>query len=105
MCPSIEDRSPMENKQLIKVLLIEDNPIDARLIRKMLYEDSEDSNVIFEYFHADQLSKGFDYLERARIDVILLDLGLADSQGMDTLRLIMSREHQIPIIVVTGLTD
>ena len=68
----------MKNKQLIKVLLIEDNPIDARLIRKMLYEDSEDSNVSFEFFHADRLSKGFDYLERERIDVILLDLGLAD---------------------------
>ena len=95
----------MKNKQLIKVLLIEDNPIDARLISKMLYEDSEDSNIISEFFHADRLSKGFDYLERERIDVILLDLGLADSQGMDTLRLILSREHQIPIIVVTGLTD
>ena len=92
----------MKNKQRINVLLIRTIRSYRRLIRKMLYEDS---NVIFEFFHADRLSKGFDYLERERIDVILLDLGLADSQGMDTRRLILSREHQIPIVVVTGLTD
>jgi len=66
---------------------------------------SEEGNAIFEFFHADQLSKGFECLERELIDVILLDLGLPDSHGMDTLSSILPRAHQIPIIVVTAMTD
>ena len=92
----------MKDRQRIKVLLIEDNSFSAKMIHKML---SADSNIIFEFFHADQLSKGFECLERELIDVILLDLGLPDSQGMDTLSSILPRAHQIPIIVVTAMTD
>ena len=90
------------NDMRIKVLLIEDNPGDARLIKEML---SEDSPTVFELVHADQLSKGFEYLEHDSVDIILLDLGLPDSQGIDTLHALLSKAHQIPIIVQTGLTD
>ena len=86
----------------ITVLLIEDNPGDARLIREMLLEDN---NIAFELIHADQLSNGLEYLKGADIDIILLDLGLPDSQGIDTLHAILSRVHHIPIIIQTGLSD
>ena len=91
----------MDDKR-IKVLLIEDNPGDARLIQEML---SEDGHHVFELVHADQLSKGFECLERGSVDVILLDLGLPDSQGIDTLNALLSKAQQISIIVQTGLAD
>jgi response regulator RpfG family c-di-GMP phosphodiesterase len=90
------------NDKRIKVLLIEDNPGDARLIQEML---SEDSHHVFELVHANQLSKGFECLEQSSVDVILLDLGLPDSQGIDTLNALLSKTQQISIIVQTGLAD
>lgn len=86
----------------IKVLLIEDSPGDARLIREMLLEDS---TIAFELVHTDQLSKGLECLKGDGVDVILLDLGLPDSQGIDTLHAILSRVHHIPIVIQTGLSD
>jgi len=90
------------NGKRIKVLLIEDNPGDVRLIREML---SEDSRNVFEIVHSDQLSKGLECLKGDGIDVILLDLGLPDSQGIDTLYAVLFNNNKIPIIVQTGLSD
>lgn len=86
----------------IKVLLIEDNPGDARLIREMLLEHT---NIVFELVHADQLAKGLECLNSYGVDVILLDLGLPDSQGIDSLHAMLSRAHHIPIVIQTGLSD
>ena len=90
------------NDKCNQVLLIEDNPGDARLIQDML---SEDNHNIFEVIHTTQLSKVFDYLKGDGIDVILLDLGLSDHQGIDTLHTILSKNKKIPIILQTGLCD
>ncbi|KQC09728.1 MAG: hypothetical protein APR62_13580 [Smithella sp. SDB] len=92
----------MNEKRCIRVLLIEDNPGDARLIREILFEDTD---ISFELLYADRLSKSIDCLDREHIDIILLDLGLPDSQGLDTLSTILSKAQHIPVIVETGLTD
>jgi diguanylate cyclase (GGDEF)-like protein/PAS domain S-box-containing protein len=86
----------------IRVLLIEDNPGDVRLIQEML---SEDSLNVFEIVNVDHLSKGLDCLKGDSFDIVLLDLGLPDSQGVDTLYCILSNNNRIPIIVQTGLSD
>ena len=65
----------------VKVLLIEDNPGDARLIREMLREVRDTR---FELECADRLSAGLERLRNGGIDIVLLDLGLPDSQGLDT---------------------
>jgi len=86
----------------IKVLLIEDNPGDARLIREML---KEKSYVTFDLVCADRLKAGVEQLTQGDIDLILLDLGLPDSNGLDTFVKLYTREPNLPIIVLTGLDD
>ena len=89
-------------KKSLKILLLEDNPGDARLINEYV---KESSLVNFSLTHIEQLSAGLEYLNQNSPDVILLDLGLPDSQGIDSLRSIVSQEPYIPVIVLTGLND
>ncbi|RPI18784.1 MAG: response regulator [Ignavibacteriae bacterium] len=87
---------------LIRLLLIEDNPGDARLIKEYL---SDVKNVKITFHFADRLSTGLDILENEFIDVILLDLKLPDSQGLESIQKIFSVIPNVPIIVLTGLND
>jgi len=89
------------NKKL-KILLIEDDPGDAHLIRKMLIESK---SACFELEHFDRLSKGLEHLVQMEIDLILLDLNLPDSQGLDTFVKAHAKAQVIPVIVLTGLED
>ena len=86
----------------LKVLLVEDNPGDFRLIDEML---KEVSSAKFELVWANRLSAGLEHLKQGIFDVLLLDLGLPDSQGFDTFEKIHDQASQIPIIVLTGLAD
>jgi two-component sensor histidine kinase/CheY-like chemotaxis protein len=91
----------MKGKQ-IKVLLIEDNPGDARFIQEML---GEKRSANFDLVCADKLQTGMEHLAKGDIDVVLLDLGLPDSQGLDTLIKIQAQAPEVPIVVFTGLND
>jgi len=86
----------------IKILLVEDNPGDARLIREMLAEEGEGQFVIT---HAERLGDAFHRLDEEHDDVILLDLSLPDSHGLDTFDGIHGRASEVPVIVLTGLDD
>ncbi|MBA4374480.1 MAG: hypothetical protein C0402_16645 [Thermodesulfovibrio sp.] len=88
-------------KRKIKILIIEDNPGDARLIEEMLKE----SGLVFELVWATSLSSGFDEVRLDGFDVILLDLGLPDSQGLGTLTKVLHMRSEAPVIVLTGLDD
>lgn len=90
----------MEAKS-ISVLLLEDNPGDARLIRELL----ADTNDKFELQCVDLLSKGLDCLALQTIDAMLLDLGLPDSQGLNTIESVRAKKASLPIIVLTVLND
>jgi len=87
------------DKKKIKILLIEDNPGDVRLMEEMLKEAGDDQ---FELKHADRLSLGQECLSKGKFDVILLDLGLPESQGLPTLDKILSLASKVPIVVLTG---
>lgn len=91
----------MENEH-IKLLLVEDNPGDARLLREKLAEAASTS---FELECSDRLSTGLERLSQGGIDVVLLDLSLPDSLGLETLLRTLKHNPQIPIIVMTGLDD
>ena len=86
----------------ISVLLVEDNPADERLIRELL---GEATGAAFEMECADRLSSGLARLEKGGIDVVLLDLGLPDSHGLDTFVRMRSEAPDFPIVVLTGLDD
>ena len=86
----------------IKVLLIEDNPGDARLIREMLVETG-DASVELEC--ADRLGTGLERLAGGGIDGVLLDLSLPDSQGFETFNKVYAQAPTMPIIVLSGLDE
>lgn len=88
--------------RLINVLLIEDNPGDARLIEEMLI-DVSDTNFNLEC--AERLSDGMEYLSKEEVDIVLLDLGLPDSTGLDTFEKVHTKAPQVPIVMLTGLDD
>ncbi|OPX28388.1 MAG: hypothetical protein B1H08_05975 [Candidatus Omnitrophica bacterium 4484_171] len=91
----------MENKP-IKVLLIEDDSAVAQLIKEMLDKHSKGSlNVYWE----DNLRKGMDYLKKNNSSVVLLDLSLPDSKGLNTLSAVHREAPYIPIVILTGLDD
>jgi len=86
----------------IKVLLIEDSPGDARLLREAL---AEANDAAFGLEFVDRLSIGLRRLSEGGIDLALLDLGLPDSQGLDTLDRVQTEAPDVPIIVLTGTQD
>lgn len=85
-----------------KVLLVEDNPADARLLREAL---AEISDFKFEITHCETLAQTRESLAKNPSDVILSDLGLPDSQGLDTVRQIHNAAPGVPIVVLTALND
>lgn len=90
----------------INVLLVEDNPGDVLLIEKQL--EHSDTSILAENVnltHKDNLDDAIDVLENEVIDIILLDLGLPKSTGLDTLSRMLDYTIEYPIIVLTGLDD
>ncbi len=90
------------DKKEINVLLIEDNPGDARLIREML---AESKMQLFSLEHSGSLSDGLDSLSKNTHDVVLLDIGLPDSSGLDSVHEIKKAAPVIPVVMLTGLDD
>lgn len=86
----------------IRVLLVEDNPGDARLLRESLAEAPATQ---FEIVHVGRLSEAIKTLVADRFDVVLLDLGLPDGNGIETLLRARESAPGCPIVVLTGLED
>jgi PAS domain S-box-containing protein len=87
--------------KIIEVLLFEDNPGDAGLLEEIL----EESNNLYELIVVESLEEGLDILNNGHFDIILLDLGLPDSDGINTLIDVNKISPNTPIIVLTGLND
>ena len=85
-----------------KLLLVEDNPGDARLIQEML---SEVETSKFEVSHEASLQDALKRLSAGAFDVILLDLGLPDSHGLDTFTNVYAQAPDVPIVVMSGFDD
>jgi two-component system, cell cycle sensor histidine kinase and response regulator CckA len=86
----------------IKILLIEDNPGDVLLLQETL---SEITFVELELVHVERLAKALKRLQSEDFDVILLDLALPDSNGLDTFIQIQEQTPATPIVVLTGMAD
>ena len=86
----------------IKILLFEDNPGDARLFIETLKDISSQR---YEITHVGSLAEGLSILADKTVDIILLDLGLPDSQRLDTVIKLKSQVLGIPIVVLTGIDD
>jgi signal transduction histidine kinase len=91
----------MKEKSL-QVVLVEDNAADARLLREMFSKEPLGSFILI---HFSRLRDAEIYLAKTEVDIILLDMGLPDAHGMDTLRRAGAAAPSVPIIVLTGLDD
>ena len=101
---------PAELTGELQLLLVEDNPGDARLIRHHLRSDTRGAFATPSVTHVETLDAALDRLETTTFDLVLLDLGLADSRGIETLerlndRLDAAAAPPLPVVVLTGLTD
>ncbi|MHC5756751.1 PAS domain-containing hybrid sensor histidine kinase/response regulator [Nostoc sp.] len=86
----------------IKVLLVEDNPGDVFLLKEFL---KEVTTVVVDLMPVERLSEALNYLAKEIFDVILLDLSLPDSQGLETFVIAHVQAKATPIIVLTGIDD
>lgn len=89
-------------EQPIQVLLVEDNPADVRLWQELLWDVT---SAQFQLIPVERLDEAMEMLKQQRFDVILLDLSLPDSQGLETFVKMHLQAPAIPIIVLTGLDD
>ena len=96
--PEIQNRE----SEIIRVLLIEDNPGDARLVREMLIETGTNK---FNLEHVERISEGLNRLSQDNFQVILLDLSLPDSHGLETVDRVCNVAPYVPVLVLTGLDD
>lgn len=90
------------NPETTKVLLIEDDPDDALVLREMLAQE-EDTR--FDLECTDRLQAGLERLAERGADVLLLDLSLPDSLGLETVHKVHAQASDVPIVVLTGLDD
>jgi len=86
----------------INILMIEDSPLDAALIMEMLQKEKKFS---FNLKHVSKLSTGLDCLAEGGFDLILLDLLLPDSLGVDTLDKVFAQAPDLPIIILSIVED
>jgi CheY-like chemotaxis protein len=86
----------------LRVLLVEDNLADARLVREMLRDEDCDDTTIT---HTERLSDALAALRTGGFNVVLLDLTLPDSTGIETFERAHREARTAPIVVLTGLAD
>src|SRR5689334_2051707 len=99
--PQPEVDAETSRLETIRVLLVEDNPSDARLIELML--DKAGGGLI-ELEHVERLSQALSRLIRGEISVVLSDLSLPDSHGLQTFSRLHAQASDVPIIVLSGLS-
>lgn len=86
----------------VKILLIEDDPGDTRIIKELL-KDAIDFN--HDLICVENLLDGLKYIEEKEFDVVLLDLTLPDSAGFETVLRTREKVKNVPIVILTGLDD
>jgi DNA-binding response OmpR family regulator len=92
----------MSDKSFKILLLVEDNAGDANLLREMLNEPGPNNTTLT---HVKRLSEAEQYLAVHLVDIILLDLGLPDTQGLAAVRRTRAAAPHVPVVVLTGMDD
>ena len=93
----------MTQRSTVRVLLVEDNPADARLVEILLSEAG--SSADFEVAHSERFAEALQRLEEATFEVILLDLSLPDSSGLETVSRMRAAAPRTPMVVLSGQDD
>lgn len=85
------------------LLLVEDNPADAELVKELL--DAGHDRAEYEIHHVQKLADADALLRSKPIDVVLLDLRLPDAAGLDGVTTILNKFPELPVVVLTGMAD
>jgi diguanylate cyclase (GGDEF)-like protein/PAS domain S-box-containing protein len=93
----------MSKKSMKMLLIVEDNPGDARLLSEMFKE--QEGSPTPELTHVECMSEAEKHLSERTFDVIVLDLGLPDAQGLGAVRRAHAAAPHVPLVVLTGLDD
>ena len=92
----------METPKPLRILIVEDDIVDRKLLERLLAQSSLGT---CEVQNADRLAGALELLQSHSFDIVLLDLGLPDSQGMESAVRLQAQTPQTPIIVLSGLDD
>ena len=92
----------MSKKSIKSVLVVEDNPGDARLLREMFNEQGPHKT---EWTHVESMGDAEKHLAEHAVDIILLDPGLPDAGGLGAVRRALAAAPHVPLVVMTGLDD
>jgi diguanylate cyclase (GGDEF)-like protein/PAS domain S-box-containing protein len=92
----------MRDLAIRQILLVEDNPADARLVREMVNDHGQHAS---EVTHVESLGEAESLLSEREVDIILLDLRLPDGHGLGALRRARAAAPRVPLVVLTGLND
>ncbi len=92
----------MNGKSITTLLLVDDNPGDARLLREMLNEQGSQHT---EFTHVEYMREAEKYLAEHLVDLILLDLGLPDAHGLAVVQRAHAVAPRVPLVVLTGMDD
>ncbi len=90
------------DRPVLRLLLVEDSAGDARLMRELITEGSARG---IEMAHVETMEEAERHLELGAVDVVVLDLGLPDAQGLEAVRRAHSAAPRVPVVVVTGLDN
>lgn len=85
----------------LKTLLVEDNPADALIVNEQL----ESIGVNFDMDSQETLASALEQLSTSRFDIVLLDLALPDSHGLETFQRVQELAQDIPIVILSGRED
>jgi signal transduction histidine kinase len=95
-------KDTVAEKKTLRVLLVEDNAGDARLLREMFTKEAAGC---FTLTHLTRMAEAEKHLARGDVDIVLLDMGLPDGHGLETLRRARAAAPDVVMIVLTGLED
>ena len=92
----------MEKRPAKTILLIEDDPDEARLIREMI---NGSGSQVFELTHVESMRDAKKYLASQSVDIALLDLGLADPHGLEAVRQVRAAARRVSIVLLSNADD
>jgi len=93
----------LTDKELIKILLVEDDAVDSRLVKQLLASCSQPLEFAVE--SVGSLSEAIECLTNRKYDIVLSDLGLPDSSGIETVQNLKQVTPNTPVVVLTGVDD
>ena len=91
------------NTEVISILLVDDDPLIYRVVQQVLDRSSEPIEFIIET--VENLAGALELLNQKSFDIVLLDLGLPDSSGIDTVKKVHASNPNVPVVVLTGSSD